>query len=65
VIGVNLFKGKLYYCNSAHIVGMSTQQQEKMIVDKWDCINYGGEWQKYHTHFDDVQTAFVQMFTMC
>lgn len=38
--------------------------QKTYIDDKWDCINYGGEWSRYHTHFDNIQNSMIQMVTM-
>lgn len=64
IIGVNLFKGKYQYCNLQAVVGLSSEIQTGLINDKWDCINYGGEWSTYHTHFDNIQNSMVQMISM-
>jgi hypothetical protein len=54
VVGVNLFKGKSFYCNTDHIVGMTTNQIEELIKTKSDCENYGGFWLKYYNNFDSL-----------
>jgi hypothetical protein len=44
VIGIKLFKGKLYHCVSEHIIGLEHARVEAYIEDKFSCINFGGEW---------------------
>lgn len=34
------------------------------IVEKWDCINYGGEWQNPYLHFDDTLWSLLTLFTI-
>ena len=40
ILGTNLFKGTFYRCNMENIPKIYHDR----IVDKIDCINYGGEW---------------------
>jgi hypothetical protein len=54
IIGVNLFKGRSYYCFTDEISSLNPSEIEKLIVTDKDCINYGGEWKKYPNNFDDI-----------
>ena len=60
IVGVNLLKGKSFYCNSDNIAGMSPYEIESLIVTKLDCLNYGGTWMRYHHHFDNIKNAMMQ-----
>jgi hypothetical protein len=42
IIGINLFKGKSYYCFTEEIRNLSPNDIEKLIVTDKDCLNYGG-----------------------
>jgi hypothetical protein len=53
VIGVNYFKGRYYYCYYDHI----SDFDQYVIVTKWDCINFGGEWINYISKFDNIGVA--------
>jgi len=44
VIGIKVFKGKLYHCVSELIIGLEHARVEAYIEDKFSCINFGGEW---------------------
>jgi len=59
IIGINLFKGKSYFCDMENIIGLSNQEKEKLIETKTDCINYGGDWCKYHYNFDDISNSMI------
>ena len=48
IIGMSIFKGRFEYCNNEHVPGLTSQQMTELIVDKYDCINYGGEWDNYN-----------------
>lgn len=34
------------------------------IIDKWDCINSGGEWLNPYLHFDDTLWSLLTLFTI-
>ena len=38
--GVNLFAGKMYYCNTANMPDYVIEK----VKSEWDCYDYGGEW---------------------
>lgn len=41
IFGTNYFKGKFYYCYTDNISAISDISS---IINKWDCLNQGGEW---------------------
>jgi Na+/H+ antiporter NhaB len=53
IIGVNFFKGLLYYCNT----DMLPNADSITIPDKWSCINFGAEWQNSDYSFDNIFSA--------
>ena len=59
-----MFAGKLFYCDTSAIAGVSARDLESLIKNEKDCINYGGEWVKWWTNFDDLKTSMIQMFGM-
>ena len=63
IVGVNLFKGKFEYCDIGEpsVIGLSRKQLDAVIVDNFDCFNYGGSWKTYNTAFDDIGMSFEQM----
>ena len=63
-IGVSLLSGRSYICQLDHSIGLSLDIKMQEITDKEDCINYGGEWVHPIRNFDNVVSAFIQMFTM-
>ena len=63
VMGINLLKGRLYAC-SLDGVTLSPSQQEKLILNQIDCVNYGGEWKPYYKNFDTLDKSLMQMYTM-
>ena len=43
---------------------MDLSQRRELIVDKWDCINYGGEWVKPDLNFDDTLRSMLTLLTI-
>jgi len=33
-------------------------------ISMWNCINYGGEWTKFHFHFDNIWSSTMTLFHM-
>jgi hypothetical protein len=60
IIGVNFLKGLFYFCETSQISELTNFNEDK-LDDKWDCINYGGEWLSYPFNFDDIESSFVEM----
>jgi len=36
----------------------------QFIVDKWDCLNYGGEWINSDLNFDTTATSLITLITI-
>jgi len=64
IIGVNIFKGMYNYCDTSQMVGLSDEHIKTLIIEKFDCLNYGGEWATYHTNFDTIGDSILQMISM-
>jgi hypothetical protein len=61
IMGVNFFKGLFYYCLDDNIVSVNNYG-ESPLVDKWDCINLGGEWLALESSFDNIFVSFKVIF---
>ncbi|XP_069011378.1 voltage-dependent T-type calcium channel subunit alpha-1I-like [Embiotoca jacksoni] len=55
ILGVQLFKGKFFYCESD-----STQD----ISNKTECLAAGHEWVRKTFHFDNLFEALISLFVM-
>jgi len=64
ILQTTLLSGKFYRCHTDHLEHLSYRQQAGLIVDKWDCINYGGEWLNPYLHFDDTLWSLLTLFTI-
>jgi hypothetical protein len=36
----------------------------EILDHKWDCINFGGEWIRYDSSFDNIFLAFAPVFAI-
>ena len=63
IVGVNLFKGMFEYCSigSPETMGLTHKQLDTVIVDMFDCFNYGGTWSTYTTSYNNILDSFEQM----
>ena len=64
IMGVSLFKGKSFYCDTDAITGLSQREIETLIMTKADCISQGGRWGRYHSHFDNVFNSLLYFLVM-
>ena len=67
VIAVNLLKGRYYECKFVNISSSKSDADYLKdygitIKDKYDCYNYGGEWLKNDTNFDNIGSAMLALF---
>jgi len=54
---VSIVKGKLYQCLKDPI----DPEFRNLVISKWDCLNYGGFWDKRNEFFDSFVLS-VQTF---
>ena len=60
ILLTTLFSGKNHTCVSDHL---SLSSAEDLIKNKWDCINYGGEWEPtYAINFDNTLQSMIMIF---
>ena len=58
IVGVNLFKGKFFYCSGL------TYEETLEVITKSDCIASGGDWLNNQINFDHVINAMLTLFQM-
>lgn len=58
IAGITLFKGSFKYCLTENL------ENEKGILDKFDCMDHGGDWVNKPHNFDDFGNAFKSLFTI-
>jgi len=58
ILGVNFFKGTFYTC-AINNISLSMQSS---IFNRWECLDYGGEWTNSESNFDDIGQALKSMF---
>ena len=64
ILLTTFFSGKFYQCTTEHLEHLDYRQQQNLIINKWDCINYGGEWLNPYLHFDDPLWGLLTLFTI-
>lgn len=50
ILGTNLYKGAFFSCEMENV----EEQFQEFIKDKYDCLDYGGDWVNRDQNFDDV-----------
>lgn len=64
ILLTTLFSGKSHHCLFDHLA-MTIDQKQELIRNKWDCLNYGGEWQaKYGINFDNTFQSMIMIFVI-
>lgn len=58
-----LKSGALHYCNLDQ-TSLSNQQRRDLVKNKWDCLDYGGEWTSKDQNFDDPFQSLLTVFTL-
>ena len=52
ILMTTLYSGTFFRCQFPEETSLTWEQQQIFIVDKWDCLNYGGEWVKPDMNYD-------------
>jgi Ion transport protein len=63
IIGVNYFKGQFSYCVLDQ-TGWPEVNQQGTLFYKWDCLNFGGEWDARKYKFDNIVESMMTLFQM-
>lgn len=59
-MGVNFYKGLYNYCDKTNISSVYSD----LLITKWDCLNYGGEYLRRESTFDNVPEALKVLFSI-
>jgi hypothetical protein len=59
IVGVNLLKGKSFYCDLSGVYSISEIEIEMLIKNKYDCLNYGGSWRRKYYNFDNIRDSML------
>lgn len=49
-----------FYCDETNVAPELTS----LIVSKWDCLNYGGEWFNKDSNFDSLGESIITLFSI-
>ena len=60
ILGTNLYKGSFFYCLTDNVPKVFRGR----IKDKYDCLNFGGDWINKDQNFDNVMTASLTLFNV-
>ena len=58
MLETRLFSGTFNYCFTDHLA-ITQIEATKLIKNKWDCYNYGGEWTKPYLNFDTIGSSML------
>jgi len=58
IVGVQFFKGVYYDCITDNI----DPKYHDLINYKYECMNYGGDWLRKDSNFDNITEAMLTMF---
>jgi|TARA_B110000305_G_scaffold241048_1_gene313600 hypothetical protein len=60
ILGTNLYKGYFFYCEVENV----PENLVDKIRDKYDCMDYGGDWINKDQNFDNVGSSFITLFNV-
>jgi hypothetical protein len=60
ILGTNFYKGVFFKCHTANI----PDKIIPLINDKFDCLDFGGEWINEDQNFDNVVNSMVTLFNV-
>ena len=58
IVGIQLFKELLYHCS------IDKTEDDILIDNIYDCMNYGGEWLNRDVNFDNIISSFLTLFEL-
>ena len=60
ILGTNMYKGLFYHC----LMDEVPEALQELVVDKFDCMDYGGEWVNKDQNFDGVLASIITLFNV-
>ena len=63
ILLTTLFSGTSHSCSLDQST-LTNQQKKQLIITKWDCLNYGGEWQPSYINFDNTLKSMILIFVV-
>ena len=57
ILETRLYSGKFHSCYTEHL-GWGVRRTKHLVITKWDCLNYGGEWIVPDLNFDTISNSF-------
>jgi hypothetical protein len=60
ILGTNFYKGKFFSCDTSNI----PEDIVPLIIDKFDCLDFGGEWVNVDYNFDNVMNSMITLFNV-
>jgi len=64
ILCTNFFKGTFYSCNLESIGKDFSTALVEHVVDKFTCLDYGGEWVNQLSNFDNVKNSMITLFNI-
>jgi len=64
ILCTNFFKGTFHFCNLESLGETFTAELTEHVTDKFDCIDYGGEWVNNLSNFDNVKNSMITLFNI-
>lgn len=61
IFGTTYFKGRFFTCLTDNI---SDIVDTNKIIDKWDCLNTGGDWMNSIMNFDNVLQSLASLYVL-
>ena len=61
IFGIQFKRGTFYHCEKSNIQDKNLQD---LIFNKWDCLDYGGNWVNSDRTFDTFGSALVLLFEL-
>lgn len=60
IFGTNYFKGSFFFCDMRNI----PKKLQSKILEKQNCLDYGGDWINNDFNFDDIFSSMMNLFVL-
>jgi len=58
ILGTNFYKGTFYFCLTDNV----PLEYHQIIKNRYDCLDYGGEWVNSDQNFDNIGHSLITLF---